>query len=371
MDMFPPLKEWLNQRRMKAQLLLVLMFALCLGVNLQAQERGLFKKNPKIKPNKTEAPSTPVIKPQKDEFEEFEVEKPQMRFSNTFEPVKQVNPTVADDTTGTIDEGETSVAEIIDSVQVGDDWVQVADYFAIWDSRTIDPYNLNPLEFEENISLRLFDPGKGRFWNLPTSEVKVTSQFGPRWGRWHEGMDLDLNTGDPVYSTYDGIVRVTAYDGNGYGRFVLVRHYNGLETLYGHLSKITVEVGQLIKAGDMLGLGGNTGRSFGDHLHYENRYEGNPFSPAWIWDFPGQTIRNERFVLTSKVWDHLRGGRSIDSEFDISKAKVKRTVLHRVRRGETLDTIASKYGMSTSELAQKNHLRLTARLKIGQRLRVK
>lgn len=351
----------------------VLMLVFCFLTNIQAQERGLFKRNPKIKSNnKAEEVSTPVIKPQKDEFEEFEFEKPKIRYSNTFEPVKQINPTVADDTTGTIDEGETTIVEIIDSVQVGDDWVQVADYYAIWDSRTIDPYNLNPLEFRDNLTLRLYDPGKGRFWNLPTSEAKVTSQFGPRWGRWHEGMDLDLNTGDPVYSTYDGIVRVVAYNGNGYGRFVLVRHYNGLETLYGHLSKQTVEVGQLVKAGDMLGLGGNTGRSYGDHLHYENRFEGNPFSPAWLWDFPGQTIRNDRFVLSPRVWDHLRGGKAYVSELsdDIENAPIKRTAIHSVRRGETLDSIANKYGMSTTELAQKNRLRLSSRLKIGQRLRI-
>jgi len=200
---------------MKAKFLFT-MLILVVGwtARSQAQERGLFKKNPKIKSNKVQELNTPVIKPQKDEFDEFEKETPQMRFSNTFEPVKEVNPTVADDTTAAIDEGETSVAEVIDSVQVGDDWVQVADYYVIWDSKTIDPYNLNPLEFEDNLNLKLYDTGKGRYWNLPTSEVKVTSQFGPRWGRWHEGMDLDCNTGDPIYSTYDGIVRVVAYDGN-------------------------------------------------------------------------------------------------------------------------------------------------------------
>jgi murein DD-endopeptidase MepM/ murein hydrolase activator NlpD len=184
-------------------------------------------------------------------------------------------------------------------------------------------------------------------------------------------MDLDCNTGDPIYSTYDGIVRVVAYNGGGYGRFVLVRHYNGLETLYGHLSKQTVEVGQLLKAGDMVGLGGNTGRSYGDHLHYENRYEGNPFSPAWIWDFPKQTIRNEKFVLTPRVWDHLRGGKAYVSEYtEIEGAPVSRTMLHRVKRGETLDSIADRYGVTVTEIMQKNRLR-NSRLKAGQRLRVK
>ena len=343
-----------------------MMLLACSFGCLQAQERGIFKKNPKIKPNKG---NFSEAKPQKDEFEDFESEMPKTRFTSQFEPQKEVNLTIAEDTSS-IDEGETTVAEIVDSMQVGDDWVQVSDYYAIWDSKTIDPYNLNPLEFEDNIDLRLYEPAKGRFWNLPSNETKITSQFGPRWGRWHEGMDIDLNTGDPVYSTYDGIVRVTAYDGNGYGRFVLVRHYNGLETLYGHLSKITTEVGQLVKAGDMLGLGGNTGRSYGDHLHYENRYEGNPFSPAWIWDFPQQKIVSEHFMISPRVWDHLRGGR-VQSEFDISKARIKRTVLHRVRRGETLASIASRYGLPPSELAQKNQLRLSSLLRTGQRLKVK
>lgn len=122
MDSFPSLNRRLNQTLMKAKLIYSLpLFVFCYA-NIQAQERGLFKRNPKIKPNKVEEVkvSTPVIKPQKDAFEEFESEKPTMRFSNTFEPVKAINPTVADDTTGTIDEGETTVAEIIDSVQGGD-----------------------------------------------------------------------------------------------------------------------------------------------------------------------------------------------------------------------------------------------------------
>jgi murein DD-endopeptidase MepM/ murein hydrolase activator NlpD len=352
---------------MKAKLFYVAMLAmLCCWGSGQAQERGVFKNNPKIKPNK----NLPETKPQRDEFDEFENEAPKTRFNNQFEPQKEVNLTVAEDTS-TIDEGQTSVVEVIDSVQVGEDWVQVSDYYAIWDSKTINPYNLKALDFEDNIELKLYEPAKGRFWNLPTTETKVTSVFGPRWGRWHEGMDLDLNTGDPVFSTYDGIVRVVAYDGNGYGRFVLVRHYNGLETLYGHLSKTTVEPMQLVKAGDMIGLGGNTGRSYGDHLHYENRYEGNPFSPTWIWDFPHQKIVGERFVLTPRVWDYLRGGRPIDAEFDISKASIKRTVLHRVQRGETLASIASKYGLSTSVLAKKNRIRVSHTLRAGQRLKVK
>jgi murein DD-endopeptidase MepM/ murein hydrolase activator NlpD len=149
---------------------------------------------------------------------------------------------------------------------------------------------------------------------------------------------------------------------------VLVRHYNGLETLYGHMSKQTVENGQLVKAGDQLGLGGSTGRSSGPHLHFETRYEGNPFTPLTIYSFPENTINSDHFLLTSAVWDYLRGGRS--SSEGSSRPRLKRTVLHRVRSGETLSSIASRYGMTVSALTRKNHLSSRSRIRPGQKLRV-
>ncbi len=339
--------------------------------NVTAQEKGLFKNNPKIKANKT---NTTEPKPKKDEFDSFEPEKPKVRYADQFEPFKEINPTISEDTS-TIDEGQTALIQQVDSAKIGDDWVQVADYYTIWDSRTINPYGLDPKQFDESINLHLFDPSKGNYSNLPLNETKVTSVFGFRSlggrARWHQGMDLDAETGDPVYATFDGIVRVAGWDGGGYGRFVLLRHYNGLETLYGHLSKFNVEIGRLVKAGDVIGLAGNTGRSFGDHLHYENRYEGNPFSPSWIWDFPEQRILGEYFLLTSRVWDHLRGGKSIESEYDLSDLQVKNTLLHRVAKGETLDSIALKYGVSASTLADQNKLSLDSALRPGQRIRIK
>ena len=350
--------------------------ALALTLPSQAQEKGLFRKSPKIKPNSTTTkesynPNFSVIEPKKQAEDDFETESTKMRFNATFEAAKELNTAIAEDTSK-IDQGEIQVVEVVDSIQVGDDWVQMADYYQIWDSHTIDPYNLNPREFEETIQLKLFDKAKGQGWNLPTAQARITSVFGPRWGRWHEGMDLDCETGDPIYSTFDGIVRVVAWDGNGYGRFVMVRHYNGLETLYGHLSKQLVEPGQLVKAGDLLGLGGNTGRSFGSHLHYKNRYEGNAFSPTHVWNFPEQKIISDRFVLTPHVWDYLRGGRSVvNSEFESSKSRMKRSILHRVRAGETLESIANRYKMPLADLVSRNRLNENARLRVGQKLRLK
>lgn len=344
---------------------LVAICCLCITVTVQAQERGKFKKDLRITPKKSSKTESSAPPSQKEDV--FETETTNLRFNNQFEPKKELNPVVSEDTS-MIDQGETSVVEVIDSVLVGNEWVKIADYYAIWDSRHIDPYNINPLEFSEVIDIKLYDPPANRFWSAPLNRGELTSNFGFRWGRWHTGADLDLDTGDPVYAAFDGLVRVVGFDGNGYGRYVLVRHYNGLETLYAHLSKQLVETGQLVKAGDQLGLGGSTGRSTGPHLHYEVRYEGNPFSPLNIYSFPANTLNSDHFLLTAEVWDYLRSSRS--SEVSSFKPRFKRTVLHKVRSGETLSSIASRYGMSVKLLAHKNHISTRSKIRPGQKLRV-
>ncbi|GAB3697068.1 hypothetical protein GCM10027592_20850 [Spirosoma flavus] len=354
-------------RKTATQWLLAIGCCLFLALPTQAQERGRFKNNLRITPKNEEKPNAPTVQQPQKADEQFEQEPTQLRFNSQFEPKKELNPVVSEDTSQ-IDQGETSVVEVVDSVLIGTEWVKIADYYAVWDSHTIDPYNINALEFDEAIDIKLYDPPANRYWSAPLDVGKMTSNFGYRWGRWHTGTDLDLETGTPIYSAFDGIVRVVGWDGNGYGRYVLVRHYNGLETLYGHMSKQTVENGQLVKAGDQLGLGGNTGRSFGAHLHFETRYEGNPFSPLNIYSFPENSINSDHFLLTSSVWDYLRGGRSSSSEGS-SRPRLKRTVLHRVRSGETLSSIADRYGMSVSSLKRKNHMS-GSRLRPGQKLRV-
>lgn len=348
---------------------------LCLiSGGVYGQERGKFNKNPKIKQGKTSNTNNPNFPTEEKEPEsEFQVETSNLQFQSQFEPVKPLNPVVSEDTS-TIEEGEITVEEVVDSMQVGDDMVKVADYFVIWDTETINPYNLNPTEFNETVDLTLYDPSKNTFWNNPLDKVRVTSQFKFRWGRWHTGTDLDLDIGDTVRTTFDGMVRVVGWDGRGYGRFVVVRHYNGLETLYGHLTKnqVFVESGQVVKAGQPLAMGGNTGRSTGPHLHFENRYEGNPFDPRYIFDWDKQQIKSEHFVLTSEVWDFRRGGQSYKNELeDEEKPAYTQTLLHRVRSGETLYSIASKYGLSISALAKKNRISTRSTLRVGQKLRVK
>lgn len=359
---------------MRVKIGISLLWFLC-AVVVQGfgQERGKFRKNPKIKQNTSETynPNFPVIEPQREPEADFKVETSNLQFQSQFEPAKPLNPVVSEDTT-TIDEGEAEVLEVVDSMQIGDEWVKIADYFVIWDARAINPYGMDPLEFNETIDLKLYDPAENRFWNTPVESPRVTSNFGFRWGRWHTGTDIDLETGDPVYSTYDGMVRVVGFDGSGYGRFVMVRHYNGLETLYGHMSKPLVESGQLVKAGDILGLGGSTGRSSGSHLHYENRYEGNPFDSKHIFDWEKQQVRSDHFTLTSQVWDYKRGGKASKNEFEESeKPAYVRTLLHRVRSGDTLSSIASRYGLNIATLAKLNRISTRSTLHIGQKIRVK
>ncbi|WP_221391353.1 M23 family metallopeptidase [Dyadobacter sp. NIV53] len=358
---------------MKGKLIVGLLMMLCLiSWDTQAQERGKFKRNPKINQSGDNANEGPTKAGTPQPEDEYQVETSNLKFQNQFEPVKPLNPVVSEDTSN-IDEGETEVVEVVDSLLVADEWVKAAEYYVIWDARAINPYGLSPLEFDEPVDLKLFDEAANRMWSVPLNPTRTTSNFSYRWGRWHNGTDLDLETGDSVRSTYDGMVRIVAFDGSGYGKFVLVRHYNGLETLYGHMSKQLVESGQLVRAGEVIGLGGNTGRSTGSHLHYENRYEGNPFDSRHIFDWDKKEIKSDHFMLTSEAWNHLRG-KSTKSEFESGDAvpvSYKRSILHKVRSGDTLSSIAGKYGVSISSIAKKNRISTRSTLRPGQKLRIK
>lgn len=151
----------------------------------------------------------------------------------------------------------------------------------------------------DEIVLRLIDESRGRKFCFPIKKRK-SSSYGWRWGRPHTGIDLALNTGDKVFAAFDGVVRLAKYNG-GYGNCVVIRHYNNLETLYGHLSKINVKVGQAVKAGDVIGLGGSTGHSTGPHLHFECRLLYACFDPEWIFDLETYSIKTS-FIRIDKSY---------------------------------------------------------------------
>lgn len=264
---------------------------------------------------------------------------------------------VSEDTISMIWAPTNQLIQVSEQVLIDSIWVTAFEYFSSWDSKKINIYDFNPKEFKDTVSIKLFDPLFGTDWKLPLDETRITSEFGFRRYRWHHGTDLKLNVGDPVYSTFDGIVRIRSYDRNGYGYYLVVRHKNGLETLYGHLSKFLVEIGQEVKAGELIARGGNTGRSTGPHLHYEIRYQGLSINPTEIFDFNQGLIKAQLYSVTSSSFDHV--------------VKTQEAVYHRVKSGETLSNIARKYAVRVSTITRLNNISASSVLRVGQRLRIR
>ncbi|MFM1772688.1 MAG: hypothetical protein RLZZ71_1830 [Bacteroidota bacterium] len=204
---------------------------------------------------------------------------------------------------------------------------------------------------------------------FPTDIGRQTSPFGPRWGRLHAGLDLDLDTGDPVYSMFEGLVRISQYS-DTYGNVVVVRHPNGLETLYAHMSARMVVPGQYVQAGNMLGLGGNTGRSYGAHLHFETRYLGNPFDPAYMITPNQKALKSPSFELTKKKLNAPTTSPTAPSANNNSKGS-SGSKYHTVKRGDTLSSIAAKNRTTVSKLCKLNRIKPSSNLKIGQKIRVR
>lgn len=188
----------------------------------------------------------------------------------------------------------------------------------------------------------------------------MTSPFGPRWGRMHSGLDLDLETGDAVYAAFEGMVRISQYH-SSYGNVVVIRHANGLETLYAHLSARDVKPGDYVQAGSIIGLGGNTGRSYGSHLHFEVRYLGAPIDPALLLDQGNKKLKDHEFELTADVIENHK------KLVTAAPQSVKK--YHTVRKGETLSAIARKHRTSVNTLCKLNRIRSTSVIRPGQKLR--
>jgi murein DD-endopeptidase MepM/ murein hydrolase activator NlpD len=201
-------------------------------------------------------------------------------------------------------------------------------------------------------------------------EKKTTSGFGRRHSSQHKGIDIPLKTGDAVVSAFDGKVRYAKYNSGGFGYLVIVRHVNGLETYYAHLSKIKVKPNQVIKAGELLGLGGSTGRSYSPHLHFEVRYNHHAFNPEKIFDLENFCLRTEEAMVCELVSKKSYKGHS-HGKSQVSTANLKEGTVYAIRSGDTLGKIAGKYGTSVSALCRLNGMTKTAVLQIGQKIRVK
>ncbi len=199
-------------------------------------------------------------------------------------------------------------------------------------------------------------------FHMPTPSTKITSPFGPRWRRMHNGLDLKVNIGDTIVAAFDGKVRIVKYERRGYGKYVVIRHDNGLETVYGHLSKQLVEENQLVKAGEVIGLGGNTGRSTGSHLHFETRFLGIAINPIYMFDFPKQDIVADTYTFRKTKGVKRAGSHGTQAADGTIR-------YHKVKSGDTLSRIAKLRGVSVSTLCKLNRIKPTTTLRIGQVLR--
>lgn len=195
---------------------------------------------------------------------------------------------------------------------------------------------------------------------MPTTNTKITSKFGPRRRRMHNGLDVKVYVGDSIHAAFDGRVRVVRYERRGYGNYVVIRHDNGLETVYGHLSKQLVKENDFVKAGDVIGLGGNTGRSTGSHLHFETRFLGVAINPALMFDFEKQDIVVDNYLFTRK------GKKGSNSSMLASDGTIR---YYKVKSGDTLSRIAARQGVTIDKLCQLNRITRKTILRPGQVLR--
>lgn len=202
-----------------------------------------------------------------------------------------------------------------------------------------------------------------RRYVMPTSNTKITDIFGyrPRRRRVHQGLDIKVQTGDTIYAAFDGKVRITSYQRRGYGHYVVVRHNNGIETLYAHLSKKLVKVNQNVKAGDPIGLGGNTGRSSGSHLHFETILMGKSIDPALMFDFKDQKVTGDYYMYRKPGSRYVENGK-----VKIAGPEAK---FHKVKSGDTIEKIARKYGVSQRRILELNKLNSNSIIRPGQNLR--
>lgn len=232
----------------------------------------------------------------------------------------------------------------------------------------------------------------------------LTSHFGPRHGRPHHGVDISLKTGDMIYASWSGKVRYAKFNKGGYGNLVVIRHYNGLETFYAHLSKILVLPNQDVVAGEPIGLGGNTGRSFGPHLHFEVRFYDIPINPEHIIDFAKKDVKDQNVLVHKDLFKvHLPGEQpkiefpenqeeehdhSVDAgdvlagvalpvaeKLSVSENKSvapkEFRKYHRVRSGDNLSKIANQYGTTLDKICDLNGIKTNKTIDVGQMIRVK
>ena len=279
----------------------------------------------------------------------------------------------------------------IDSValqrMMGDEMLEnpAADLYPDWNNEYAHRYDVEVPE-EYKIDLRHFC--------MPTPSRRITSNYGYRasFRRQHKGLDIKVYIGDTIRAAFSGKVRIVKYERGGYGKYVVIRHPNGLETVYGHLSKQLVAENQIVKVGEPIGLGGNTGRSTGSHLHFETRFLGQAINPAEMFDFVAQDVTGDFYLFRANGKGEVlsaseASGRSNvmasvkEEKSDKATAEVKssdkagkkkaaaKVRYHKVRSGESLYVIAKKVGTTVDKLCKLNGISKRTKLRPGQILK--
>jgi murein DD-endopeptidase MepM/ murein hydrolase activator NlpD len=215
---------------------------------------------------------------------------------------------------------------------------------------------------------------KTNFYCIP-KKGKINSDYGWRRRRYHYGIDIDIDVGDTIKCAFDGMVRVSRRH-KGYGNVIVVRHFNGLETIYAHLLVSRVQENQVVKAGEMLGLGGNTGRSTGPHLHFETRYLGTPFNPKKIIDFDNNKLISDTLLISKYTFENPKKSKTNYTKTGTNNKTASYrssggVTYYYVKSGDTLGRIASIYGTSVSAICRLNGFTDKKLLQIGQKIRVR
>lgn len=231
-----------------------------------------------------------------------------------------------------------------------------------WDTITINPYKVDLRTMNDTVLLALRDSMDCFFHPPAIGDINSTFGF-RRWGRrpkFHYGVDVRMEVGDPVYAIFDGVVRIAKRSAD-YGYVVLIRHYNGIETLYAHFNQLLVYTGKTVRSGDIIGLAGSTGHSTGPHLHFEVRFKGEKVDPSKIIYFPNGSLLSDTLQIDKSCFKHL---------YEVKAQKLK-SRYHLVHKGETMAKIAYKYGISVKHLARINGISTKTKLRAGRRIRLR
>lgn len=225
-----------------------------------------------------------------------------------------------------------------------------------WNSRRVNPFSEAKVPNSANIDIRGF--------YYPTKSNRLTSPYGYRakFKRMHKGIDIGIKMNDTIYAAFDGKVRLTNFEAKGYGNYVILRHGNGMETVYGHLNRFLVKENQTVRAGQPIALGGSTGRSTGPHLHFETRFMGYAINPQAIVDVANRRAHGSTYAFSKSTYTQASGR---------TYASAPKPSTHTVKSGEDLTRIAQMNGISTRTLMRLNGLKESDIIRPGQVLKVR